>query len=118
VNAKSDYRGRNGPQGKIDRSDHDAALREEPLHQQHRADGDEGVGARIRRLANVVDLDASIDFKADVAQMIPAGWQPINVVYISTPYDAANVLAVGPLALAQSPQGALQAIYRYQPPGS
>jgi hypothetical protein len=61
---------------------------------------------------------AVADFKADVAQMVPAGWQPVNVVYISTPYDAANVLAVGPLALAQSPQGALQAIYRYQRPGS
>ena len=71
----------------------------------------------VRRYPGVPKQAVS-DFKADVAQMIPAGWHPVSATYVAIPLDPETVLALGSLAIAKVPGGALIATYRYQVPES
>jgi hypothetical protein len=71
----------------------------------------------VRRYPGV-PVGAVADFKADAAQMIPAGWHPVSVVFASIPLDPATLLAFGSLASVQVPGGSLIVTYRFQGPGS
>ena len=80
-------------------------------------DGQQRADIVVRRYAGVPE-QAVTEFKADAAQMIPAGWHPVSVVYAETPLDAATILSLGTLAIARTPGGFLIVTYRYQRPGS
>lgn len=80
-------------------------------------DAQPNVDIVVRRYPGLPEA-AVADFKADAAQMIPAGWHPVSLTYAPTLLDAAGLLALGSLAVAQAPGGALVVTYRYQGPGS
>jgi hypothetical protein len=67
----------------------------------------------VRRYPGVPEA-AVVDFKADAAQMIPAGWYPIAQQFISDGPGVARVATLGVLALAGTPAGELIVTWQYE----